>query len=533
MSDRICYLERTDRGLSLDGIRLIGAHSDDHWNASVRGTPDAVLEMIDDAAVWIRQRLKAGGGTSRSLPILCLDTDGAVCTWTKPEDTSPEMIAAAIDQLDSEQDDDALEGANHSTMGERFPNLPLEVHYQPLSDDQTSDGSRRAVIATPDVPARLLIDELDSMGVRIGRVENLWTLIARAWDPGAQSNASKKAAQRVISTDDPVCACVVVDANRDRMIWTWSKEGQLIAAGSMRVGHSADGPTLHESDLSRLCADWIGWASQIGVSPMRVVMVLPEHTRQNDHDSDSETNAPAANPAANPGLDRSDIARVFSTHWPTATTDIINEADPIQKTLRTALDHEEERSDGPSEFSSLTNRPGRSHRAMYRWASLALILGGAAISWTGWSLYSRGSDTAQQAKSVRSEMVQQIMTLQPPIQDLRLPTAELQARLNKLVAQTGPMQVTPTKPILEELETISFVLGMSGIEIDSIQLTHTLAKLKIRVSGDDLSLAEQINESLRSIQGSNLQWRPQPELVKRGDKIEASFTAVWNTGSSS
>ncbi|MBO6512587.1 MAG: hypothetical protein JJ974_01305 [Phycisphaerales bacterium] len=529
MSDRICYLERTDRGLSLDGIRLIGAHSDDQWRSTVRGTPDAVLEMVDDAAVWIRQRLKAGGGTSKSLPILCLDTDGAVCTWTKPEDTSPEMISAAIEQLESDQDDDALEGANHSTMGERFPNLPLEVHYQPLSDEQTSEGSRRAVIATPDVPARLLIDELDSMGIRIGRVENLWTFVARAWDPGARTNTSTRGSQRVVTTDDPVCACVVLDSTRDRMVWTWSKEGELIAAGSMRVGHSAHGPTLHESDLSRLCADWIGWASQIGVSPLRIVMVTPEPNQDIDPDDDSGTQG------AHQGLDRAQIARVFSTHWPTATTDLIHEADPIQKTLRVALEAEESNRSTSTSFSSLTNRPGRSHRAMYRWASLALILGGAAIGWTGWTLYSRGLETAQQAKDVRSQMVEQIMTLQPPLspESLRIPTVELQARLNKLRTETGPMQVTPTKPILEELETISFVLGMSGIEIDSIQLTHTLAKLKIRVDEDDLSLAEQINESLRSIQGSTLQWRPQPELVKRGNKIEASFTAVWDAGSSS
>jgi hypothetical protein len=168
---------------------------------------------------------------------------------------------------------------------------------------------------------------------------------------------------------------------------------------------------------------------------------------------------------------------------------------------------------------------------MYRWAGAALILGAAAVGWTAMTLYAQGSKTASEAKRVRSEMVGEIMKLQPPITDLRLPTAELQARLSRLVSRTGPMQVTPTKPVLEELETISFVLGMTGIEIDSIQLTHTLVKVKIRTK--DLSLAEQINEALRSIEGSHLQWRPQPELSNRGEQIEATFSAVWNTGSSS
>jgi len=496
---------------------MVGSHADDHWNATAGGTPDAVLETIDDAAVWIKQRLKAGGGSAKSLPILCLDTDGAICTWTKPEDTDPDMIAAAIDQLDADHDELSLDGGVHSSMGERFPNLPLEVHYESLSDEQTSEGSRRAVVATPDVPARLLIDQLDSMGIRIGRVENIWALIAAAWDPGAphRSTSSRaRDAQRVISTDDPVCGCIVLDPNRSRLIWTWSKCGQLIAAGSMRVGQTSQGHTLHQSDLSRLCADWIGWASQLGVAPMRVVLVMP--------DTDE-------------GLDQSQIASQFASHWPMATTDLITDPDPILATLRATLMISENGQDIPAgknaSGSELTNRPGRSHRSMYRWAGVALVLAGAAVGWTGITLYGQGSETRRQAKSIRSQMVQQIMKLQPPISDLRLPTAELQARLNLLVARTGPMQVTPTKPILEELDTISFVLGMSGIEIDTIQITHTVVKLKIRTA--DLALAEQINEALRAIDGSHLQWRATPELNNRGNQIEATFTAVWNNGSTS
>jgi len=491
---------------------MIGAHADDHWDATAGGSPDAVLETIDDAAVWIRQRLKSGGGrgSSKTLPILCLDTDGAVCTWTKPEDTSPEMINAAIDQLDADHDEDTLEGGLQSTMGERFPNLPLEVNYEPLSDEQTSDGSRKAVVATPDVPARLLIDQLDSMGIRVGRVENIWSLIATSWDPGAPHRSSARDSQRVVSSDDPVCGCVVLDPSRSRIIWTWSKRGELIAAGSMRTGLGSEGPTLHKSDLSRLCADWLGWASQIGVSPMRVVLVLPE---------------------TDGGLDRNQIGNAFSSHWPTATTDIVTETDPVLATLRSVHEFDLLDSGNNPAGGELTNRPGRSHRSMYRWAGAAMVLAGAAVGWTALTLYKQGSQTASDAKAVRAQMVDQIMRLQPPINDLRLPTAELQARLSLLVANAGPMQVTPTKPVLEELETISMILGMSGIEIDSIQITHTLVKIKIRAQ--DLALAEQINEALRSIEGSHLQWRAQPELANRGEQIEATFSAVWNTGSSS
>ncbi|MFK7759203.1 MAG: hypothetical protein AB8C13_04565 [Phycisphaerales bacterium] len=513
MSERICYLQRTDRGLALAGVRMVGSHADDQWEVTTGGSPDAILETIDDAAVWIKQRLKSGGGSSRTLPILCLDTDGAICTWTKPEDTNEEMITAAIDQLDSDQEDE-LEAGFQTTMGERFPNLPLEVNYEPLNDQDTSDGSRRAVVASPDVPARLLIDQLDSMGIRIERVENLWSLIAMAWDPGAPHRSNARDSQRVISTDDPVCACAILDTARGRLIWTWSKCGNLLAAGSIRISHTSEGLFLQQSDLSRLCADWIGWATQLGVSPLRVVMVLPENGLDNEH-----------------GLDRSGVGSIFAQHWPTATTDVLTQDDPLLATLRSAIEHEYPSSTKSSPASVLTNRPGRAHRSMYRWAAGMLIIAGAAIGWTGWSLYSKGSATLSDARTVRSAMSEQLMTVRPPITSLALPGPELQERLRRLIARNGPMEVTPNKPVLKELETISFILGMSGIEIDSVQITHTIVKLKIRAA--DLSTAEQINEALRSINSTDLQWRISPELAKRGDQIEATFTATWITGSTS
>lgn len=498
---------------------MVGLRADDHWDATSGGSPEAVLQTIDDAAAWIRQRLKAGSGSTKSLPMICLDTDGAICTWTRPEDTNPEMIASAIDQLDADSDEDALDGSMQSSMGERFPNLPLEVNYTSLSDDQTSEGSRRVVIATPDISVRLLIDHLDSMGIRIGRVESIWTLIAHAWDPGAPHRSTSRNSQRVVSTDDPVCGTVILDPSRSRLIWTWSKQGKLIASGSMRVQAGSTGPALQIDDLSRLCADWLGWASQLGVVPMRVVLVVPE---------------------VEEGLDRAQIGNMFSKHWASATVDLVTEADPILATLRAIQGIEDDSfadsiaqssHSSPTFGGQLTHRAGRTHRSMYRWAGAALMFAGMGIGWTAWTYWNQGSQTASEAKVIRSKMVQKAMALQPPIIEMRGLTFELQARLNLLLAKSGPVKVTPTKPVMEELETISFVLGMSGIEIDSIQLTHTLVKVQIRVN--DLQLAEQINEAFRSIDGSHLQWRATPGLKNRGEQIEASYTATWNSGSSS
>ncbi len=494
----------------LAGVRLVSPHADDQWIATATGSPEAVLETVDDAAVWIRQRLKSGTGSSKYLPILCLDTDGAICTWIKPEDSNPDIIAAAIDQLDEGHDDDDFDGTNLSSMGERFPNLPLEVSYQTLSDHQTSEGSRSAVLATPDIPARLLIDQLDSMGIRIGRVESIWTLIAQSWDPGAPHRSNARDSQRVISTDDPVCSSIVLDPDRSRLLWTWSKCGHLIAAGSMRIQIGADGPTMHQDDLARLCADWLGWAAQLGVAPLRVLVVMPENAE---------------------GLDRAQIGSTIASHWPTATTDLIIQDDPILATLRGVHGLDAIESNASLTQSSLTNRPGRSHKAMYRWASGALILASVAIGLSAWTLFSQGSETKNQAKKIRSQWVEKVMGLQPPVSNVNMATLELQDRVNLLVSRTGPMKVAPSKPILEELETLSFVVGIPGIEIESIQFTSTSVKLVARTDG--ISMAEQISEALRSIDGSYIQWRPSPDLTNRGNLIVATYTGLWKMGDSS
>ena len=57
MSERLCYIRRTDRGIVLRGLRLVGGHTDDSWTVDPRGDTDLVIETIDEAAEWIKQRI--------------------------------------------------------------------------------------------------------------------------------------------------------------------------------------------------------------------------------------------------------------------------------------------------------------------------------------------------------------------------------------------------------------------------------------------------------------------------------------------
>ncbi len=211
MSERLCYIRRTDRGMVLRGLRLVGAHTDDAWSVDTSADPEQVVETIEEAARWVKQRLDMSSG--KRLSALVLDSDGAVCTWVKPEDADPGLLNAAIAEGPIEHDPDELEPMNQSALSERLPRLPREVDFDPLSDEQTSSGSRRAVIAVPDVPGRLLKDALDAIGIRPDRSTSIWHTLCAAWDPGLDSSSS---ASRIVSSDAPISAIVAIDPNEPR-----------------------------------------------------------------------------------------------------------------------------------------------------------------------------------------------------------------------------------------------------------------------------------------------------------------------------
>ncbi|CAN0592298.1 unnamed protein product, partial [Laminaria digitata] len=102
LSERLCYIRRTDRGAALRGLRLLSGHTDDTWESGTSADPALVLETIRESAEWIKQRLDAS--SSRDLGALVLDPDGAVCTWVKPEDADPTMLDAAISEGPIEHD---------------------------------------------------------------------------------------------------------------------------------------------------------------------------------------------------------------------------------------------------------------------------------------------------------------------------------------------------------------------------------------------------------------------------------------------
>lgn len=514
----MCYIRRADRGAALRGVRLIGPHTNDSWQAGDRIDPSLVAQSINEAALWIKDRLASGSGSSsKTLDVLCLDADGAVCSWVKPEDADPTLLDAAISGAISQHDFDELDAPTHTGVNERFPNLPMELNYEMLNPDETSTGSRAAVMAIADVPGRLLKDELDSMGIRVECFTSIWHALASVWDPG--SGAPSNSVQRVVSSDSPISAVIAVDASEGRLIWTWSRQGELITAGSSRVQLIKDEhelvPHIRQEDISRVCSDWLGWSSQLGVSPSRILFIgNSTQVVEPNTEPSNELNSPNVN-----GLTPGQIGVALTKSWPNATVDLVEHDDPIGETLSKVKSGQD-----ITPLSGLTSRPGKVHRSMYRWASMALVAVAATIGLFAYQLYSHADSIKEQTSLIEIDRMNAMNAFDPELVLSMLPVMDLQARLDQMRSSQGPLSVKEAKPILEELETVSYVFGIPGIELDSIRLNNTAVTVIMRV--EEINQAEQVYQGLSAIRGSHLRWSSMAPK-NQGQKIQVTYNARW------
>lgn len=518
MSERLCYIRRSDRGGVLKGLRLLSTHSDETWESIAAGDPEQVLRSVDEAALWIKDRLSAK--SSRNLSALVLDPDGAVCTWVKPEDAIPTMLDAAISQGPIEHDPDELEPIAHNAISERIPRLPRELNFEPLNPDQTSVGARASVMAVPDVPGRLLKDALDALGIRPQRITTIWHALCTAWDPGLGASTS---AQRIVSSDAPIAGVVVIDPIDARLIWVWSREGVLICAGNMRLrrvhSDNHEGVVVRRGDIARLCADWLGWSSQLGVSPSRVVMLgepltIPSHP---------QTPSTPSTPDHETSLDPAQMGAMLTQRWPDATLDLMGEPDPIGTTLQRIA--QQERCTNLGSIAGLEARPTRTHRSMFRWAALTLTAAAIVIFLLGFEFMSHANAIKAETRQIRSQRTAVLSAFDPAMIMSQIPLMDLQAIRSQIANAQSPISVPQTKPLLKALETVSFVIGAPGIEIEKVAINTRTVTVQLRV--DNIQQAEQISSSLRGIDDDLLVWNSSMTPRNLGEKIQVTYLAEW------
>ena len=546
MSARVCYIERTDRGGRITGLRLVGPNTDERWEA-LHGD---LRDDAKDGASWLADRL-ASSGSPRRLDRMCLDADGAVCGWLGADSADPKLVKAMIDRDAAGLSDDPFAEVDTVAVP-RFPDLPNEVSLQPLAAAERSGGgsvfgkkkaqpadgdphgpSRFAVLATPDVPARLLIDELDRAGIEVGSVVSVWHAASRVWDA---SSGHGLRSDRVVA-DSAGCVGVVLVDIAGRLSWSWSAGGELVAAGAQRLplhrtaiepsgdtggarrigGGEEISPEVRPASAGRLGADWLGWSAQLGYAPARVVCVVPK------------SRLAVSNGTVT--LDAGGVAAALRKALPSASIDLIDIDDPVGETLVRLAKRVESAQDARTDdgvrtsMQDLSNRPGRAHRAMYRWVALALLVASAFIGVLAWNLRGTGTAAAEAASAVRSSKREILRQINPEYEMNPFPVRVLGEEIRRLRGSVVPTGVPPEPlPILEEVDTITLLLGNEGFELEKITVTSLTISAAVIVDGTQEF--EFLRESLRRIAGSNVVWN-EPNRTAAGERLRVSLSGLW------
>jgi len=543
-----------------------------------------VADASAAAAGWISDQLRATRDT-RTLSMLCLDVDGSTCCWLSSPSEEPSIlnvVARSSSALQSESDtargsaaidfyapsvqDSSIQAlsradATGSTSAQRSSDQRKSKAAEKVrraAGGPTVASQRLAILAMTDVPARLLVDALDKASIPVESAASLWHAMALAWDPGwtASGEANAAGADPLVSlAATEICATIVIDVGSNlsaphggtsglggggggvcpRLIWCWSRGGQLLVAGSMRLrtasaassNISADapapesaissaGPVIGEDEAGRLTAEWLGWAAQLSCSPRSVTCLMP---------------------SGDPGLVAA-FGTTMAKLWPQSSFDAAMHADPVEATLFRAADRLEQTpkaagvaSSGTS-LISLASRHGRAHRNLYIWSSLTVAACAVVAGAVALQLRSLTAGAKAQTQSVMSQSAKLVTEYFPdarpgPGYSLLMATNDEVAKLRNL--SEPPRRTEPRLPILEELTTVSMVVGNSNYALESLDFeASSTATQKMTIVANSLADAEAMTDALNSIAGSKVErWLEPPTIdtTSRPGKYKVSYTA--------
>ncbi len=502
----VCYVERAPGGGGIRRLRLIAAGLTRQWNApegrsvsSIDGGAGSAVMAARAGAQWIAETLDAVG--LKRLAALCLDSEGSICTWISSSSAEPSVVKATIVQSGAESDGSGA-GVGAARLlamadGGAGGGVGMDTSVQALATlEPESGGSSRmslkkkapaelprkqrlAVLAVQDAVARVLLDELDRLGIETERVVSLWHAMAGAWDRSQAASLS----DRLVSAQSPGGAVILVEP-AGRLVWAWTRAGELVAGGTMRLAtraRAADEPASESlatrdagvaraiapenteaalavdfthSDAGRLAVDWLSWSAQLGHCPERVVCLSVPSLGDPEK---GETG----------GLGPEALFANLAKAWPGATIDGAVHQDPIGATLArlAGLGPEEHRSAKdeakaalpyharPREaLADLTARPGRADRRLHQWIGISLCAAAGLTAVAGWRLHQSAGlaqDELDAAKKARTEaMASAAATVGLPNLGPK-PLDSLETALRKVREQNKSLK--PPRPILEEV----------------------------------------------------------------------------------
>lgn len=534
-SPRVCYVDRSDRGVRLRRARLTGLRAEEVWLPG-NDVPDSASDPIGRASLlasWLRDRL-AGSRGGPVLDVLCVDADASACAWMGAPSYESRVVEAVLRQRTEQgSDGEGLQPSSLSTVASVLGDR-AEVGVQAIAvaapaarrfaiggpkrgagtrQGPQGAGVRVPVIAIPDATIRVLTDELDRLGVRLGSVMSIWHGISLAWDSGwSRVESSKARDDRVVSDTVSTQASVVVDADSGRLLWVWSRAGSLVAAGSILVPTESDQErtwaNLTPGHAARLATEFLSWGVQTGASPARTIVVAPE--------SDSV----------------GAFGRALAEAMPNTSVDVAIDSDPIGATMRRLAERVDVRApdndDPRSVLLALGSRPSRAHRSMYRWAAISVALLAMCVAIAGWRTSQATAKIRGAAGQARARASEAVANVRPEIAGSPFMAVDLETELLAARRQSMPPDAfQPARPILRELEGLSFLLAMPTLTLEDVELTQNNGRVTFFVP--DTAMAQEIEAACRDLDGLSILWKAdiRTEAGSGDRRVRCSLTGPW------
>ena len=520
----VCYIERTPGGGGIRRLRLIAAGLARQWTApepsavsSIDAGGGAGVNAARAGATWIAETLQ-GVGLKR-LAAVCVDAEGSVCAWLSAPSADSTVVRDTIVQAGSEGDSSTgigaariLSGADTAIGG--GPGFLDSTSVQALATLDPEEPTRSslsfrrkppvtmirkqrfAVISVQDAIVRVLLDELDARSIEVERVVSIWHAMASGWDGAQPASIS----DRLVSASSSGGAVILVEPS-GRLIWAWTRAGELVAGGAMRLAaHSkqvrpADGTTAAPSrdaalapldttstsvfsqpeddrpsvalefanaEAGRLSLDWLSWSAQLGHCPQRVVCLSSPAVCDSSPDRPMGPEALFAHLAA---------------RWPGATVDGAVHDDPIGATIGrlAGLGPESPRlstDDLPASAAipfharprealiDLSRRPGRADRRLHQWIGVALIAAAALVAVFGYKIKSSiiaAEAQLQAARDARTAALKEAEKYSENVTKSLKPEGQLEGALARVRDQAKYLK-TP-RPVIEEAANVFAALA--------------------------------------------------------------------------
>lgn len=554
MSAPVCYLQRSDRGDRLVGVRLVGHRLDERWVA-----PESAqaADMPALAARWIAKAL--ADRSERSLAVVCVDPDGSLCSWLVPPSTDRRVVESLVQRsggqtlLGSESmaSGHSEDTGSTATLAPEI-DLPGSGSVQVLAgppkqagrttsskssaraEHRASDPHRLTVLAMRDASVRLVLDELDTLGVRVGACDTIWQALAAAWDPAGVASGSASHAspddEAIVGSSELATAIVLIDP-AGRLVWAWSHSGVPSACGSIRLAvhhHAEDAsPIVTASDIGRLTSDWLAWSAQLGDPPSRIVCLVPTSL------ADAATSEPGG---ADQPLDSPALGRQLGAQWADATVSLAVLDDPIGETLERLSPLRVEAVSPPDDPSralvALSNRPGRAHRSMFVWLALAMGLVGVVLVLGAWRLlgHAKSTDALSHEASTKAQSIYRAHISQP-MPTSRAVLAMRQMLVDQQRARSAPSDLERAMPVLDELGNLLWTIsayGPQGLELVEITLDRLSVRLTVKVP--TTQMYEDFNNSLEASASHVTSWSSRLTPIGSGEQtvLQVAFTGTWD-----